>query len=79
MDTRLELIDNLRIGIELEMGAIIEIGGISIEEYRAVTQNYLMLKIVDNLEQINKTLNLISVQTSMIAMKAEKQHETDAN
>jgi len=77
MDTRLELIDNLRIGIEHEMKAVLEINGISMEEYQAVTQNYLLLKIVDNLDQLNKTLNLISVQTSIMAIQAEKKNETD--
>jgi len=77
MDTRLELIDNLRISIEHEMKAVLEISGISMEEYQAVTQNYLLLKILEKLDSMSKTLNLISVQTSIMAIQVEKQNETD--
>jgi hypothetical protein len=64
MDARLEIIDILRIGIQHEMEAVLRINGISMEEYQAVTQNYLLLQMLDTLERMDKTLNLIAVYTS---------------
>ena len=63
MDTRLETIDKLRIATGCEMEAVLDVGGISAEQYKAVTQNYLLMKMLEQLEDINKSLNLIAVYT----------------
>ena len=60
----LELIERLRIVTELEMKAVLDIGGVSAEQYQTVTQNYLLFKIFEQLEDISKSLNLIAVYTS---------------
>jgi hypothetical protein len=60
----LELIERLRIVTELEMKAVLDIGEISAEHYQTVTQNYLLFKIFEQLEDISKSLNLIAVYTS---------------
>ena len=64
MDKRLELIERLRIATGCEMEAVLDIGEISSERYKAVTQNYLLFKIFDQIENIRKSLNLIAVYTS---------------
>ena len=66
MDTKLEPIERLRIVSECEMKAVLDIGGISAEQYQTVTQNYLLYKIFEQLEDIGKSLNLIAVQTRKV-------------
>jgi len=64
MDTRLEPTERLRIATECEMETVLDIGGISADQYKAVTQNYLLLKMLEQLEDIGKSLNLITVYVS---------------
>ena len=59
----LDLIDRLRIVAGYEMEAVLDIGEISSERYKAVTQNYLLFRIFDQIEDVRKSLNLIAVQT----------------
>lgn len=63
MDKRLEIIDNLRIGIQRDMEAVLMIKGVPMEECQSITQNYLLLQMLDTLERIDKTLYLIAANT----------------
>jgi len=68
MDARLEIIDNIRIGIECEMEAVLKLDKKQSEglqmELHAITQCYLLLRMLDILEHMDKTLNLIAIYTS---------------
>ena len=66
MDTKLEPIERLKIYTKCEMEAVLDVGGISAEQYKAVTQNYLLMKMLEQLEDIGKSLNLIAVQTRKV-------------
>lgn len=61
--TRLELIDMVRIHAESGMEQALKQNDITAEEYTAITQIYLLVKVLDKLEEINKSLNLISMYT----------------
>ena len=64
MDKRREIIETLKIGIEHEIIAIIDLGAISAEEHQTLTQSYLLLQMLDTLERMDKTLNLIAAYTN---------------
>jgi len=63
MDARLETIEKIKIIIEHDMEAAMR-GGIRISQCDVVTQNYLLFQMLEQLEGINKSLNLIAVYTS---------------
>lgn len=60
--TEQELLDQIRIGVTQEMESALT-ADINPVLMHAVTQSYLLLKILDKLESMDKTLNLIAVYT----------------
>jgi hypothetical protein len=46
------------------MVTIINLGGIYVEDHQTLIQNYLLLQMLDTLERMDKTLNLIAAYTS---------------
>lgn len=61
--TKFEIIDRVRIHAEGAMEQALKQQDITAEEYTAITQTYLLVKVLDKLEEINKSLNLISMYT----------------